>query len=222
MLVKIIKQLINILYNYQGIFIKLFERIIVKIILFIGFITLPLLLMYSRTNFKQALRKFLYSLFSKLANYFEEGSVKTIEDNTPKVNKEPRLVKDVNGRFIRILFDNEYCLTSNDLIKLTYEYLLNYTPYLEFGYKKVIIPYALLDEQVYTIHHNILLNNDTSFEDYYEQVKFHISDKASKWSGLKNNLPIKLSKFTNSTISVVLPILPSSLGQLAGNREREV
>ena len=45
----------------------------------------------------------------------------------------------------------------------------------KFGHKKVIIITAQSGKQEFTFHHNILITNSTSFNDYFNQIKDNLS-----------------------------------------------
>jgi hypothetical protein len=51
---------------------------------------------------------------------------------------------------------------------------MNNERFLTFGSNKVIIITGVVNNNEYSFHHNVLINNDTLFEDYYEQVKDYI------------------------------------------------
>lgn len=49
--------------------------------------------------------------------------------------------------------------------------------FIDFGLKKVIIVSALDDEQEYQKHCNVLIDNNTTFEQYYTKIKDIINQR---------------------------------------------
>jgi hypothetical protein len=71
---------------------------------------------------------------------------------------------------------------------------MNDKTFINFGYNKIIIITAICDGLIFNfLHHNILINNDTSFENYYLKVKdminsHHVNDEGSSFE--VNPIPI--------------------------------
>jgi hypothetical protein len=61
-------------------------------------------------------------------------------------------------------------------LKAIYNTLITDKRYLEFGNKKVIITAAIVDENEYAYHANVVLNNDTPFIEYYKNAKKYINN----------------------------------------------
>jgi hypothetical protein len=51
-----------------------------------------------------------------------------------------------------------------------YTSLMNNDRFINFGFNKVIITSSVINSSEYSFHHNILLTNNTTFDEYYNQV----------------------------------------------------
>jgi len=67
-------------------------------------------------------------------------------------------------------------LDSHYSLKGIYNALMDDQRFYEFGSRKVIIITAIHNNSEFNFHHNILIKNDTSFEEYYNKVKDIIQD----------------------------------------------
>lgn len=47
--------------------------------------------------------------------------------------------------------------------------------FINFGSKKIIMVHGIINNKEYSLHHNVLINNDTTFEEYYETIEDIIS-----------------------------------------------
>jgi hypothetical protein len=57
-------------------------------------------------------------------------------------------------------------LEKKALFKGIYLYLMNNKDFLKFGEKKVIIVMGKIKNETFNLHHNILIKNMTTFEEY--------------------------------------------------------
>jgi hypothetical protein len=94
---------------------------------------------------------------------------------------------------------------------------MNDDTFIKFGEYKVIIVSAIVENQEFNFHHNVLLKNNTTFAQYYEQVehinKLYSDDryeidvvedfKVTVWN--MDNIANKNIKITSSTIKNYKP-----------------
>src|ERR687884_227888 len=59
------------------------------------------------------------------------------------------------------------------LVSLSYDNSGRYLVYT-YAINKLIIVSVIIHSQEYSFHHNVLINNNTTFEDYYNQVAEYI------------------------------------------------
>lgn len=64
---------------------------------------------------------------------------------------------------------------SENILKSIYNQLIINEEYLDSGQHKVLMLIAHYRGIDFTYHHNILVNNQTTFEDYYNSIKDNIS-----------------------------------------------
>ena len=87
-----------------------------------------------------------------------------------------RSVYQPKGRYIELTYSNNYLLEQYKVLKELHKSLFSNDEFLKFGYQKVIIVMAVVGKQTFSFHHNILINNNTTFKQYYNQIKDHIND----------------------------------------------
>lgn len=84
---------------------------------------------------------------------------------------------DKDLRCLNFTMSNPTGLEGKELFKALYNSLTNNQEYLNFGFKKVIIISAILDTlQEFNLHSNILVDNLTSFEDYYLYISKELNN----------------------------------------------
>jgi len=81
------------------------------------------------------------------------------------------IIRHENERSIEYLLTNNNLLTHKDVLRGIYNTLIGEETFRNFGQYKVIIVSAYADGQEFNFHHNILLTNNTTFEQYYDKVK---------------------------------------------------
>jgi hypothetical protein len=97
---------------------------------------------------------------NKLTNYLNrEHSLKLIS-----------LSYTNSGRFLIYHFNNESLKTHRDILFNIYTFLMNNDRFINFGFNKVIITSSVINGSEYSYHHNILLTNKTTFNEYFNQV----------------------------------------------------
>lgn len=80
--------------------------------------------------------------------------------------------QDKNMRCLKISMVNNNLLEGLDLFKGIYETIINNSEFKEFGFQKIIILSVILSShKEHNLHSNILVDNETSFEDYFHFVR---------------------------------------------------
>jgi len=81
-----------------------------------------------------------------------------------------------NMRCLNITMVNNKLLEGEELFKGIYTTLMSNKEYLNFGYQKIIIlSVVLISESEHNLHSNILINNDTTFGEYYSTISHELS-----------------------------------------------
>jgi len=81
-----------------------------------------------------------------------------------------------NMRCLNITMVNNNLLEGEELFKGIYTTLMSNKDFLNFGYQKIIIlSVVLLSESEHNLHSNILINNDTTFGEYYSTISHELS-----------------------------------------------
>jgi hypothetical protein len=102
--------------------------------------------------------------------------------NNPIVMKLLNINQNKNLRYLKFSMVNSENLDGEDLFRAIYKTLFENNEFLEFGFNKIIILSVTLEsEQENNLHSNVLVNNDTIFEQYYESI----SKDLTKYQTLK-------------------------------------
>jgi len=84
---------------------------------------------------------------------------------------------DKNMRCLKITMSNNNLLEGEELFKGIYTTLMNNKDFFNFGFQKIIIlSVVLVSDTEHNLHSNILINNDTTFEEYHSTIA-HELDK---------------------------------------------
>ncbi len=77
-----------------------------------------------------------------------------------------------NLRCLKFNLHNEYLLEGKELAEAIFNCLMNNKRFIKFCHTKVILVNGVNVEMnlKFNFHHNILINNDTTFEEYYNKV----------------------------------------------------
>lgn len=84
---------------------------------------------------------------------------------------------DEKGRYYLYTLSNNNLLSHYSALKAVFTWLMKDKRFIDFGLKKVIIVSALDDEQEYQKHCNVLIDNNTTFEQYYTKIKDIINQR---------------------------------------------
>ena len=82
--------------------------------------------------------------------------------------------KKVIERYRTFTFSNVGLLNHKEALRSIYNNLMNNIDFTSFGEHKVLIITAIIGDIEYNFHPNIYLSNNTSFEEYYDNVKSFI------------------------------------------------
>src|SRR5258705_1539046 len=81
-----------------------------------------------------------------------------------------------NMRCLKITMVNNSLLEGEDLFKGIYNTLMNNKDFLNFGFQKIIIlSVVLLSDTEHNLHSNILITNDTTFEEYHSTISHELA-----------------------------------------------
>src|ERR1700712_1087402 len=78
---------------------------------------------------------------------------------------------DNSGRYLNYILSNNLLLGHKQVLQAIFNTLKIDEQFIKFGYRKVIIISALINGEEFSFHHNVLINNDTTFNEYYIEVK---------------------------------------------------
>ena len=105
-----------------------------------------------------------------------------------KLNPDAMTVKlknsDDDERFKEYYVDNNHLLESYDALNFMYNKLMNTVDFLEFGETKVLMVLAIIEGKTYSFHQNVVIDNNTTFEQYYSKVEEHIRTKFDDGYGI--------------------------------------
>lgn len=122
----------------------------------------------------------LMLVFIDLIILFNQGSykLKVLEVN-----------QDRNIRCLKIFMVNNNLLEDKNLFRGIYNTIMNLNEFRDFGYEKIIILSVILaTDKEHNLHSNILINNDTTFEDYYQEVQPELSKYNTLQYGYHNEI----------------------------------
>lgn len=136
-------------------------------------------------------------------------------------------------RSLDFTMSNPELIEGKQLFRAIYNTLMFSEDFIEFGVNKIIIlSCTLMDNKNYNLHANTLINNETSFEDYYSTIESSLSNYYNLEHGYnfeniarfivkvwnvddKRNLKIKHSLNGNITYTAIGDnILPHPLGKI--------
>jgi len=98
------------------------------------------------------------------------------------VNKELQILKvlevkyNYNMRALSITMNNDNLLDGRELFEAIYNTIMSNDEFINFGFQKIIILTCMLDDyKEYNLHSNVLINNDTTFTEYYNEISNDLS-----------------------------------------------
>jgi hypothetical protein len=108
--------------------------------------------------------RFLTESLINFTNYLNKGAITM---STP--------IYDDKGRFLLYIVDNNRLLDNYEVLKLIYSQLQGDNTFKEFGSKKIIYMSCIINNQILPFHHNVLITNTITFEEYWNSIKDSIS-----------------------------------------------
>ena len=118
----------------------------------------------------------IIKLLNNLINYLNK---KSKSDTTVKIiHKE----FNPNGNFMSFLIVNSNLLSRTDVLREIFYTLKNNEDFINFGKYKVIIISAIVDGLETSFHHNVYIDNNTTFENYFAKVKDYIETTYGEYS----------------------------------------
>lgn len=169
------------------------------------------------------LRKIFSGLITKFVTILNYIIIKLNKKYNLTVNA---VIYSDSGRFYQYLLTNNNLLSHKDVLRGIYNTLMSDKTFKNFGFHKVIIVSALLDGHESNYHHNILITNNTTFEQYYNKVKdiivthFDNGYQLDVVQGFKiivwnmDSLANKNIKITSSTIKNYKPGVKNTKAQI--------
>nr|YP_010130196.1 DNA polymerase type B [Clavaria fumosa]QPZ51098.1 DNA polymerase type B [Clavaria fumosa] len=118
---------------------------------------------------------------------------------------------DKKMRCLKYVMHNNNLLDNHDVLKPIFYTLKNDERFINFGYNKIIIITAIIDSFIFNFHHNVAINNDTSFDSYYSKIKDVINshyDNEEESAFELNNIPTfvilvwNIDNYTNKHIKI--------------------
>ena len=120
------------------------------------------------------LKNFINNILNSSINFFKFIN-KNLNRIKNYINKNYKLniisiSYNEKGRFKVFILKNNQNLDHSDVIKGIYNTLMSSNDFLNFGEYKVIITSSLIDKGEFSFHHNVLLNNDSTLDNYYNSI----------------------------------------------------
>ena len=125
-------------------------------------------------SFRKSIIDFLLPGLTKLTNYLTNYS-ETLKTNSP--SEVTLFATDEQERFKEFLFDNGDLLENYEALKMAYTKLIMMDEYINFCHTKIVMTLAVIEGKTYSFHHNVVVDNNTTFEQYFSKVEHHIQTK---------------------------------------------
>ena len=119
--------------------------------------------------------KFLSFLLEKIITYLSNLNVTLLKyiNNVNKV-KILSIEHNINGRFLLFTITNTDLLDNHEVLKHIFNALKSNDEFNNFGNFKVIITTANINGVDSAFHPNVLINNTTTYQEYYNKIKDYI------------------------------------------------
>jgi hypothetical protein len=154
-------------------------------------------------------------------NNKEESSLQILEVKT-----------DNNMRCLKVTMVNNSLLEGEELFKGIYTTLMNNKDFLNFGFQKIIIlSVVLVSDSEHNLHSNILINNDTTFNEYHSTISHELdkynnlqygyhNESISRYVMLAWNVDNKKNLLIKQTYTTNKLTKSPSVGSNSGSRVR--
>lgn len=122
------------------------------------------------------IRRLLYLLINKFIIFFNKIKDLIEKDNNFMLSE----IKELNilvteysksNRFLEFTLLNNQLYDHYNIFLAIYKTLFNNEIFINFGNKKVIITRGSYNGKEYTMHHNILVDNNTTYQEFYDLIK---------------------------------------------------
>lgn len=89
------------------------------------------------------------------------------------------LIENLSNKMKTFLIENVDLLQGKDAVEVLFKTLKTSPQFTEFGDEKIIMTWGIIDNPKgeYAYHQNILINNKTTFNQYWDEVGPYIRDK---------------------------------------------
>ena len=94
-----------------------------------------------------------------------------------------------SGRYLEFHFTNDTLENTREVLEGIYLGLMTNETFRSFGSHKIIITSARVYDREFSYHHNVLLTNTTTFEEYYHAIKDSITGDYSYGSSTPDGIP---------------------------------
>ena len=126
--------------------------------------------------------KFFIQILLDLCIYILKKSINNLNKIKNLINFKDRLKiiainNNQRGRFLEFTLLNVNNLQNKQAFHALFNSLMNNKLFLEFGDKKIIIVSGRSADNDITLacHHNVLINNSTSFEEYWDKINENVN-----------------------------------------------
>jgi deoxyhypusine synthase len=123
------------------------------------------------------MKNIIITILTKFINIINIIINKLTKNNNLTISS---IIHNDSGRFYQYYLTNNKLLSHKEVLNGIYNTLISDETFKNFGKYKVIIISAIYEKQEVNFHPNILLTNNTSFEEYYNKVKNVISTQFNK------------------------------------------
>jgi hypothetical protein len=120
-----------------------------------------------KVKLKTNMKKFFLNILTKHQYYVTKFINYLNREHTLKLIS---VTYTSSARFLEYHFHNSALKSHRDVLFNIYTSLMNNDRFIKFGENKVIITSSLIHGSEYSFHHNVLITNKTTFDEYYNQV----------------------------------------------------
>lgn len=118
----------------------------------------------------------ILDLFSKSISNLSKKIKKKDPFNNQKDTQLLELSYNQSGSFYNFVYSNNYLLENYEIMKIIFHELQNNETFKNFGEYKIIITSAIINGKETAFHHNVLIKNETTFEEYWRKIENYISE----------------------------------------------
>lgn len=125
---------------------------------------------------------------------------------------------DKLGNYFVFIIKNEHLLGNFEVLPHIFNILKNNESFINFGQYKVIIISAIINGQETSFHHNILINNNTTYQEYFNKVKDYINEIYGEYGYNIDVIPLfkvtvfNMDKIRNQNIKITKSTVKKTFG----------